>query len=52
MSYMIRKSSTYRVYSAMFFVSRSWFMCMSSERCKNISVINPYRTNVENRVSS
>jgi len=38
-SYMIRMSSTYCVYNAMFFVSRSCFMCMSSECCRNISTI-------------
>jgi len=38
-SYMIRMSSTYRVYNAMFFVSRGCIMCMSAECCKNISAI-------------
>jgi hypothetical protein len=38
-SYMIKMSSTCLVYSAMFFVSSSCFMCVSSWYCKNISAI-------------
>jgi hypothetical protein len=38
-SYMIRMSSTYRVYSSMFFVSRRCFMCTSLKCCRTISAI-------------
>jgi hypothetical protein len=38
-SYTIRMSSTYYVYSSMFFVSRSCFMYTSSKCCSNISAI-------------
>ena len=37
-SYMIRLSSTYRVYSSTFFVSRTCFMCISSNCCSNFNL--------------
>ena len=39
MSYMTGMSFTYLVYSSMFYISRSCFMCMSSKCYRNISAI-------------
>jgi hypothetical protein len=38
-SYMTGMSSAFRVYSSMFCVQRSCFMCISSKCCRNISAL-------------